>query len=82
MSELFDLAKNVNGQESLSRFIQDILKSKNEWENSDLDSFLRALAAWIEDMDGYYANTGQAYDERSLSWKNIADMLAASTMYE
>ena len=30
-----------------------------EWENRDLPSYLEAIAAWVDDMDGYYRNLGE-----------------------
>ncbi|WP_456341017.1 DUF7660 family protein [Streptomyces mirabilis] len=29
------------------------------WENTDLPSFLDALAAWMDDAHGWYRNTGR-----------------------
>ena len=37
----------------------DLEHNPEAWENSDLSSFLEALARWVEDMDGYYQNMGQ-----------------------
>ncbi|MFE7839602.1 hypothetical protein ACFU53_27175 [Streptomyces sp. NPDC057474] len=31
-------------------------KEGHSWENADLASFLAALAAWIDDADGWYNN--------------------------
>ena len=54
----------------------------DDWENSDLSSFLDAMSAWIEDMDGFYRNTGQAFSESTPSWKVLADILYAARNYE
>ena len=81
-----DEVKNVSDQKTMANFVMKMANSLSEdksgWENGDLESFLYALSAWIEDMDGYYQNSGESYSENNISWKNIADMLAASTMYE
>lgn len=86
MNDLMSKAASVKDQASLAQFVKgladDFAKNPDEWENGDLASFLRSMSSWIEDMDGYYENTGQHYDEKSISWKNIADILVASTMYE
>jgi hypothetical protein len=42
---------------------------------------LEALAAWVEDMDGYYLNQGKAVPEKP-DWKHVADMLMAAKLYE
>lgn len=51
------------------------------WEHQDLDSYFHALAAWAEDMDGYFRNRTEAIPEQP-SWKLLAQMLAAARVYE
>lgn len=51
------------------------------WENNNLGSFLEALAAWTEDLNGYYANKGELVPEKP-DWKTVADMLMAAKIYE
>ena len=40
-----------------------------------------SLAAWAEDMDGYYLNAGGPVPEQP-TWKTLADMLLAARIYE
>ena len=48
-----------------------------------LDSFLEAMKNWIEDMDGYYKNIGmREYNDKTLNWSMLADILKASRIYE
>ena len=75
----------INTREDLVNFIEVLAKesssnSKN-WENKDLPSFLEAMAAWIEDMDGYYQNKGESVPSQP-SWKIIGEILKAATIYE
>lgn len=42
---------------------------------------LEALAAWAEDMDGYYLGKGEEMPQQP-TWQTLADMLRAATMYE
>lgn len=76
----------VSEQEELVDFINKLIKSymdaPSEWTNKDIPSFLEALSAWIEDMEGYYKNQDLKFDKDDISWGNIADMLYAATMYE
>jgi hypothetical protein len=51
------------------------------WEHRDLDSYLNALAAWVEDMDGYSRNRNDVTPEQP-SWKVLAQMLTAARVYE
>ena len=52
-----------------------------EWENRDLPSYLEAMAAWVEDMDGYYQNRGEAAPEQP-TWKTLEQILQAARVYE
>ena len=76
----------VNDQASLAEFVKDLANefsmNPEGWENGNLESFLRSMSSWIEEMDSFYNNIGQPYDEKRISWKNFADILMASTMYE
>ena len=59
----------------------DLQQHPNAWPNDDLPSFLEALQAWVEDMDGYFANQGQPIPEQP-SWQLLANILRAATIYE
>lgn len=86
MDRLIEKANNVSDQKTMAEFLSDLandyVNNGGEWENNDLRTFLNAMSSWVEDMDGYYQNNGQPYDEKKISWKHFADMLIASTMYE
>lgn len=75
----------VRDRKSLAAFVRELAGEVSEnptsWENRDLPSFLRAMAAWIDDMDGYYRNMGEE-PPKEPSWRTIADILMAATMYE
>ena len=46
-----------------------------------LASFLAAMSAWSEDMEGFYENSGE--DLASLPpWRVLADILMAARVYE
>lgn len=66
-------------------FVYELSKTYDEdpasWENNDIGTYLKALAAWVDDMEGYYINQGQAIPEK-LNWQIMADMLAAAKVYE
>jgi len=69
----------------LSSFVhkmsQDYRMNPDSWTNKDLGAFLEALAAWIDDMEGYYSNQEKPIPDR-LDWKMIADMLSGAKVYE
>ncbi|HEY1081380.1 MAG TPA: hypothetical protein VGE29_03910 [Prosthecobacter sp.] len=60
---------------------QDFRNNPNAWENKDLPSFLDAFGRWVEDMDGYYLNHGQAVPKEP-TWKVLCDMFDAAKIYE
>ena len=53
----------------------------DSWENNDLERFLDALASWVEDSPGYWANMGQAEPEHP-DWSWVALALRAASGYE
>lgn len=65
----------------IEAFSENCVKNLDEWENHDLPSFLEAMAAWMNDMEGYYQNLGQNISELS-PWRLFADSLMAAKMYE
>jgi hypothetical protein len=65
----------------LESMVANLRDNPEEWVNGDLESFLGAMAAWVEDMDGYYANAGQPLPEPP-GWRTIAEILMAAKHYE
>ena len=49
------------------------------WENETLPEYLEALAAWLNDADGYYQGR-RATDVAS--WRVFGDALQAARVYE
>lgn len=60
---------------------QDLTAHPDQWENETLPRYLAALAAWTQDMDGYYLNRGEPVPQ-SPDWKTLAEILLASKHYE
>jgi hypothetical protein len=82
------IAEQVNSIRSREDFVafvralnKDLKDNPQSWENDNLDRFLEALSAWVEDMDGYYLNQGKPVPQQ-LDWKSFGDMLMAAKMYE
>jgi hypothetical protein len=75
----------VDSREDLAAFVRYLHRSHAEdgtsWENADLSSFLKALAAWIDDADGWYSNAGRELPG-SGDWTFFARALRAATIYE
>ena len=82
---LHEQVEVIKTREDLVQFMTSmsrrLAEAPEEWTNKDLASFLEAMAAWTADMDGYYQNRGETPPEQP-SWKTLADILMAATMYE
>ena len=50
------------------------------WENITVPDYLNALARWLRDSAGYYANRGE--DPPSDAWTVVRDALHAAVAYE
>ncbi|MEU5581409.1 hypothetical protein ABZ791_13640 [Streptomyces huasconensis] len=76
---------HVNNREDLAAFVRSLRRSHAEdgrsWENVDLSSFLEALAAWVDDADGWYRDTGRELPPGG-DWTFFARALQAATAYE
>ena len=75
----------VRSREDLAAVVRSLVRQhadgQGNWENTDLGAYLEALAAWVEDMDGYFLNRGERTPSQP-SWKTIAQILAAARIYE
>lgn len=78
--------EHIKSKEDLSQFIDELRKTLKDhpevWENSDLNSFLEAMAAWLRDCDGYFKNVGREIPKSPATWRFVAELLAASKIYE
>ena len=65
----------------IDRLLRELPSSSSEdWANRSLETYLEAMAAWLEDAEGYYANMGRPIP--SNAWEIIADALQAARGYE
>jgi hypothetical protein len=83
--DLHDHAESIQSRADLVAFIRalrrDLEQHQDDWENPNLSSFLEALAAWTEDIDGYFENLGRPAPEQP-SWWLLGQMLVAAKSYE
>jgi len=61
--------------------LEDLRRHPASWENNTLESFLEAMAAWTEDIDGYYKNRDELTPEQP-DWKVLGQILLAAKFYE
>jgi hypothetical protein len=75
----------INSREEFVSFVRALLRDFKQdpgsWENDRLESFLNAIAGWVEDVDGYYSNLGEPVPDQP-SWKVLGQILLAAKVYE
>ncbi|MNK14534.1 hypothetical protein D3C87_326570 [compost metagenome] len=76
----------VKDRQSFIKFLdllrQDLLQQPENWENKTLPDFLEALAAYTEDIQGYYDNTDANVDAEKAAWSTFADIFKGAQVYE
>lgn len=76
---------SIRSREDFVSFVRmllfDLRDNAEEWENNVLESYLEAIAAWVDDMEGYYQNRGEPVPEYP-TWKTFAEILLAAKIYE
>jgi hypothetical protein len=61
--------------------VRDLRTYPERWENTTLEAYLEAIAAWIQDMDGYYRHRGKQVPQHP-AWKHVGEILLAARIYE
>lgn len=83
--QLTEQVKQLKTREEFVAFVyamvQDWREQRAQWENSSLDAYLEALAAWVQDMEGYYGNRGKPVPQQ-FTWENLGEILLAASVYE
>jgi hypothetical protein len=83
--DLREQAEKIQTREDLVRFVhhlvRDLRTHPEQWENTSLETYLAAIAAWVQDMDGYYRNRGEAAPQHP-TWKHVGEILLAARIYE
>ena len=64
----------------ITRLRSDLTEHADEWENSTLERFLDAMAAWLSAFPQSYINTGESTPDPD--WRFVADLLRAARVYE
>lgn len=84
-SSLGESVGTIRSREDLVGFVRDLVSDlrtwPGEWENNRLETYLEAVAAWVEDMEGYYQNRGEVAPQEP-NWKLFGEILLAAKFYE
>ncbi len=79
-----DLAESVHTRADFVAFARELARraaAPDDGENATLDRFLESLAAWADDLAGYFANRSEPPPAQP-SWRLLAQMLLAARAYE
>lgn len=83
--ELHEQAEKIHTRDDLTllihHLVQDLRTCPERWENTNLEAYLAAMAAWLQDMDGYYHNRGEPAPQHP-TWKHVGEILLAARIYE
>lgn len=60
----------------------DLDNNNGTWENNTLGNFLRAVAAYTEDIQGFYDNFNHGINADIPSWRTFATILTGASVYE
>jgi hypothetical protein len=84
-SSLYDQVGSIQTREDFVAFLHGLGHSlrvqPGDWGNQTLESYLEALAAWVEACDGFYANRGERVPQNP-DWKFFGEILLAAKVYE
>jgi hypothetical protein len=82
---LDEAVQHLQSREDFVAFVRALAahlqKNPDLWANRDLPAFLDAMAAWVEDMDGYYRNRGESVPDQP-RWQTVGQILLAARVYE
>jgi len=77
--------KDVTSKAQFLDFLEglnaDLRLNPEGWENSTLDRYLEAMAAWVAGCENCYRNTGQVAPPEP-NWTFFAEVLTAARIYE
>lgn len=75
----------VNSKEDFIKFLTELRLDKEqkseEWENSEIASYLEGICSWVDDMEGYFDNM-QIEMPTDIDWKFIATLFYVGKIYE
>ena len=83
--ELREQVEKIHTRDDLTLFIHHLVRDLHtcpeRWENTSLETYLAAIGAWLQDMEGYYRNRGETAPQQP-TWKHVGEILLAARIYE
>lgn len=69
----------IKNKEDFLFFIKKYVISEDN--HVQLNEYLKSVISWVEDMEGFYVNTGQKQPD-SINWSFIATLFYVGKIYE
>jgi hypothetical protein len=66
----------------VSWLTRDFEENRSAWENVTIENFLRGLASYLANAQGFYDTHDLKVDAELPSWRLFADALHAATVYD
>ena len=60
----------------------DLEKRPEEWENRTLGDYLEGMSRFTAAIEGYYSNRKESVDLERPSWRVLAEILVAASVYQ
>ena len=79
--QVYEIKSKSDLVDFIRALIADFKSSGEEWESLRIDDYLKALSAWLQDMDGYFSNRNEEVP-KTLDWKLFGMALLAAKSYE
>jgi hypothetical protein len=80
-----EMARRIKPRDDLAGFVSalrpDLVDRPETWENASLVRFLEAVAAWLDDADGFFLNRGETAPTDPI-WRFVGQLLLAAKTYE
>ena len=80
-SDVFEINSKEDFLFFFDKLITELETNPTSWENKDLHTYLNAMYRWVQDMNGFYKNTGLPIPLH-VDWKTFGQILLAAKTYE
>ena len=87
-SDEMNLNRQANGIQTREDFVlfvqkllQDLRQNPDDWENRCTEAYLDAIAAWVEDIEGFFLNQEMSVPQQP-DWRLLGQILLAAKYYE
>lgn len=78
MEELYMMLGKIKNKNDFLKFMDTYISTIKELSIKD---YLESISAWVEDMNGYYINSGEEIPQ-NINWGFMATLFYVGSIYE